>query len=523
MKRIFYIYLLILVPVFASCIKDLGNDVISEINEIEITGIEESYSVISRAETLTITPEIKGSMFDKDESNYEYEWFLCNNGISDVDHEHVTISRERNLNYEVTAEPSTFTLHFAILDKSTGLKWETSTSLKVVSPFVRGWYVLGDKTDGTVGIDFVSMIEGRDNDYIHNIFTNKKGLKGAEDINFTGTYYNDGAMTLWLTTADGGYKLEYTAAQSEFDVFDSPAKAEDMIFPTIPVQNPMKVTNVWPRPYGTGNTCLAAAGRILTTEHEIFSGNFYSWPDAYGNPVNCYQIGSSELFQPAPHVFYPKNSTYVSGVCFFDKTNKKFARPNTNIRYSFTYCVEQTGTGTPFHFDQTKYEAVRDMVYGENGYGNAGRCYALMNDTNNDYYIYWLKVPSAYGVTAEAAHSIDKTVATEFDQATNYAFYSMQPILLYSVGAKLYAYDYIRKECKLVNTFDNDVTYLAFDFDTNNDPNHYLVATYGNGKGKLYGYTVEDNQNAINIAPAEGEEYETDIKIVKVEYRNATN
>ena len=46
MKKVLYFGLLLLVPAFISCVEDLGNDTVAEINKIEISGIEESYSVI---------------------------------------------------------------------------------------------------------------------------------------------------------------------------------------------------------------------------------------------------------------------------------------------------------------------------------------------------------------------------------------------------------------------------------------------------------------------------------------------
>ena len=521
MKKILYISLLALVPVFFSCVEDLGNDTISDINKITISGIEESYSVISQAETLTITPEIKGSI-SSNESDLSYEWFLCNNGLSDSEHKHTLIGTERNLVYPANAAPSSYTLYFAVTDKSTGLKWEQSTSLKIVSPMVRGYYLLGDKADGTVGIDFVSMIDGRDNSLVKDIFVNSKGLKGAQDLFFTGYYYNEGAVSLWIVTESGSHPMEHTASMVNVDILPTPAKAEDFIFPTVPVSKPMKVQMIWPRPVGKTNANQAGNARIMATENELFSGSFYSWPEAYGNPMNCYSSGSSDLFKPSKYVFYPKNSTYITGLCFFDETNSRFVRINTNLRYTPAYCVKLTNTGTPFYFDQTQYESVRSLVYGENGYGNAGRCYALMTNAEGEYFVYWMKVPSYSSVTAEAEHIIDMSVATEFAQASHHTFYSMQPIVLYSVGAKLYAYDYIRKECKLINTFDGDITYLKMDYDANDDTNHMLVATYSNGTGKLYSYSVEDNQNAINVTAVQGAEYTTDKKIVKVEYRNST-
>lgn len=148
-----------------------------------------------------------------------------------------------------------------------------------------------------------------------------------------------------------------------------------------------------------------------------------------------------------------------------------------------------------------------------------------MKDTNGEYFIYLFTVAhySPSMITANAERHVDLSVATDFNQANHYAFYSMQQILLYSVGSRLYAYDYARNECKLIKDFGAEVTYLAMDYNSNNDTNHIIVATYNNtDKGVVYGYTIEDNQNAINVTPVEGEEWHTDLKVVKVEYRNST-
>ena len=200
-------------PFCVSCVNDLGNDVMTEINKIEISGIEESYSVIAKQETLVINPEIKGSLSASDESNLSYEWFLCDNGITN--HNHYTISTERNLNYFVESTPANYTLHFAVTDKSTGLKWEHETSLSIVSPMVRGFYLMGDKADGTVAMDFMSYIEGRDTSIISDVYKNTKGLKGAKSGVFTGYYITADVINLWVMAENGSYQLENSASLTE--------------------------------------------------------------------------------------------------------------------------------------------------------------------------------------------------------------------------------------------------------------------------------------------------------------------
>lgn len=510
--------------VFSSCVEDEGNNILSDINTIEISGIEDAYYKISGQETLSISPELTGSLGELNESDLEYEWALCNKEIGNK-HAHEVIGTERELNYPVTASPSSYTLYFFVKDKSTGLKYEKKTSFNIISTFVKGFYLFGDKEDGTVGLDFISMIEGRDNIVVTDILNNSLNLCEAEDLFFTGFYspyphFNN----LWAVTKSGSCQIENSSSMTSFNLMEESGNTELFIFPTIPVTKPMKVINVWPNSFGNTNLNRARTARILCTENEVFNGSFYGATEAYGNPINRYSTTSSELFKPSKYVFY-KNASNVSYIGLYDETNHRFVRLNSSYS-SATYSATLTDTGTPFYFDQTKYESLRSLIYGENGIGNAARSYALMRNTEGNYFIYLFTVNNylATGTVAHAERSIDLNVATDFSQANHYAFYSMQQILLYAAGTKLYAYDYARNECKLVKDFGAEITHLAMDYNSNNDVNHIIVATYNNtDKGIVYGYTIEDNQNVINVTPVEGEEWHTNLKVVKVEYRNAAN
>ena len=505
-----------------SCVEDEGNNIISDINEIEISGLEESYNCVTGEDVLTITPEIKGSLSNTDESNLEYEWFLCNSKNMTNVHAHEVISRERNLNYEVTAAPANYLLYFSVKDKTTGLKWETSANFNIVSPFVRGFYLFGDKEDGSVGLDFVGMIEGRDTFVVENILNNDENLKGAKNFVFTGDYVSELNTRLWAITESGACRVEHSSALSKFDLLPELSNPEMLFFPSVSVEKPYNIVDLYPHAYGSRNIDMSKSTRFMLTEKQIFCGSITSG-EAYGNPINRYSSSSTEFYKPSKYVFY-KPSTYITGYVFYDEDNKCFARVNTNPAYGVTHTIKLSNNGTPFNWDQTQYvDAVRDLVYGENGYGSAGRSYALMKDTEGNYFVYLFTVSSYASVTANAERTIDLSVATDFNEADHYAFYSVQQILLYAAGTKLYAYDYARNECKLVKDFEAEITHLAMDCCSNDDYNHFVVATYDDtAKGVVYGYSIEDNQNEINVTPVEAEEWHTNLKVVKVEYRNST-
>ena len=502
-----------------SCVEDEGNNTISEINEIEISGLEESYNCVSGEDVLTITPEIKGSLSD-DESNLEFEWFLCNKAI-DKDHVHEVISRERNLSYEVIAAPASYVLYLSVRDKSTNLKWEASADFNIISPFVRGFYLFGDKEDGTVGLDFVSIMADRDTFVVNDILNNDLELKGAENLFFSGKYSST-STRFWAMTESGAYRVECGSAQTSFNLLPDLSNLDNLFFPTVETKKPYKLVDIWPHSFGSANTDNTRTNRIMLTENEIFLASMLSG-EAFGNPINCH-TSMGKLYKPSKYVFY-KSSASVSGYAFYDEENHCFTKATSSSKYTPKIT---NAAGDPFYWDQTQYEAVRDLVYGENGVGNAARSYALMRDINGDYFVYLFNVDYSYSygttATAKAESKIDLSVATDFSDADHYAFYSMQQILLYAAGTKLYAYDYARKECKLVKDFEAEITHLAMDYNSNNDNNHFIVATYDDAakKGVVYGYNIEDNQNEINVTPAEAEVWETGLKVVKVEYRNCT-
>ena len=157
-------------------------------------------------------------------------------------------------------------------------------------------------------------------------------------------------------------------------------------------------------------------------------------------------------------------------------------------------------------------------MYGENGYGNDGRSYALMTDSDGNYYVYSFTAPTAYtsDPIKHYARKIDLSVATDFAKASHYAFFSNQMIILYSVGNVLYAYDYNRNDVKSID-MGAEITYLAMEHQSSLTPTDFVVATYSNSeKGIVRKYSIADNVNSIEITPHAREVWKTGLKVVRV-------
>ena len=213
---------------------------------------------------------------------------------------------------------------------------------------------------------------------------------------------------------------------------------------------------------------------------------------------------------------------------FFDRTNHKFVKlANTYSANTNLAKITDTKEGA-FWLDQTEYTPVRDLVYGENGKGNNGASYALMNDADGKYYVYIFRAASAYQFVKMTSKNIDLSVATDFTKASHYAFYSNQYVILYSVGKDLWAYNYNSNKAQKLKTFDGEITYMAFDVHSDDNPDDIIVATWSDAeKGIVYKYEMEDSPNELKINEKEyatkNYPWKTNLKVVKVEYRNCSD
>lgn len=510
----------------ASCVEDEGCNDMQAVNEPTIEGIDANYYKVADLETLEIPVKVTGSLSGDDMSRYEFEWFLCESDLGANKHEHTVISHDKDLVYPLNGiKPGTYDIYFRATDKDTKMVYEKDCSLNVISPYVRGFYLYGDKEDGTVGIDFVSMMEGRDTTVIADMFDNTKGIKHAKNLVFTGDYTLD-REGLWAVTDDDSYNLTYSASNSKMSFGDR--NFNDYAWPTVStVKKPFKVLDIVPHPYGPANTMLARNWRCVMTDQAMFFATLYQGEN-YGNPTNCKTAGSENLVELAPYAFYQGNQRTVSMICFFDRTNHKFVKLSNTYNSVNNLVDYKEAATTPFSFDQTKYTPVRDIVYGENGYASNGASYALMNDADGNYYVYMFTITSSAYLQKSLAKTVDLTVATNLDKASHYAFYSQQSVLLYSVGNDLWAYNYNTKKAAKLKTFDGEITYLASDYHSGGNPDDIIVATWSTAnKGTIYKYEMEDSPNDLKINEkhyaTQSYPWKTNLKVVKVEYRNCSD
>lgn len=523
----------------ASCVEDTTTVADKKINVVTFENMDDNITAVSHIDKIKIEPVLKGSVYGDDTSNYRYVWTLSNGNesLSSTTIKNQVISTEKDLEVAMDYPPGSYTFTLRVYDKTNGMEYEQGVTVSVVSPFVRGYYLMGEKEDALAGVDFVSFVAGRDTTIFKDVFKNDVGFKNPKDLFFLG-YDALGSsdpfrMNLWLTSENDAVEIESSPLLDNFGVIKD-SKVESKVYPTIPVKEPMHLVNVFPHAHPGYSNTSRSRYRALFTENEVYIGSFMSGPEIYGNPVNRYSAKSEELFKPFPFLFHFGNyASNPTSAVLYDLTNHTFCGPNAMYWYSGTYCnkpLSDVATATTFYWDQTKYNPVRDVVYGQNlsyGTANQSSSVALLADANGDYFVYQFKVKSygfysSYQPTKEGAWTIDMSKATDFAKATNYTFFGVQPYILYSVGSKLYVLNYAANKCEMVKDFGDEITYLAMDYASYNRFNEFRVCTYSKAnKGIVYQYFIDDDVNNINIQKGD-DEWHTDLKVKKFEYRNSS-
>lgn len=493
--RIIYIMLAAVCLLIQGCTDDKGNYDYVPINEVEFGNIDEAYSVIINSTVLDIDPLVTMSEgVSPDADRFRYEWVcVAQNG------EKYTLATTRTINTVVNLPIGTYTLYLKVKDTDTDLLWMTYTTLTVGTIYTRGILLIGEDENGYADAQMISI--GADTIIIKNILKNcgLPPLKGPIAFIHTGKPYSssyDVAVKVWVMTESGSYWLD---RESMLGTTDNHVKK--IIYSAAVPKEDLCVVDVAPQVISSDGTVGDNFYRAMVTSNGlIFTTSMGTNKDNYLDPVNRMSSTSTDFLPAFPFMFYPLKNYY--GLVWYDTVNNRFLRVTNSSTCSYELV---DNPGEPFPWNQA--ETGRKLVYGENTFNkdggkNAGNSFALMKDQQGNYYIYKMY---AYGSKPEkiGAYQIDLGKATDFANATMYAFSSLRTILFYVANNKLYAYDYDPRNEKLY-TFDisGDITMIKFDTQINPDANGLFVATYDHeSKGKLVRYTVNRDPNKVTITP----------------------
>lgn len=504
MKKYFYIILLLLV---VSCYEDKGNYDYREINELtgEVGNFKENYYVY-RSNELTITPDVKFSQDGATLRDYRYEW----KAVSVLDaNKNTIVGTEKNLKYTINLEEGVYDLYLRIKDNSENLLWMISTKLNVSSPISRGYLLIGDNKGGHAQADMIAMPAGSDEIIVMNDLFKDNGLpavKGGLNIMHTG----DGkSPKLWYMTKGGSYFVDTkTFKGNTNNIF------QNILFTSMPMPEEMHPIQVVPRAvngktFGNNRYMMCDNGYVFTT---TISAEFYA------NPLNRLSSTSVDLFRAAPFTFYMYGNDYgISALLLYDTDNDRFVGGSTSSGY---LKVLTDKAGDQFSWKQAEGT---ELVYGENtvkGSVTGGNSFALMK-RGDDYLIYEVFVG---GTPSKKGYYEILPLATDFSKAELFAFSSNRTILFYTIGSKLYAYDYNKgaERCQMIKDFGDIITMIKFDIQSGINYNALFVGTYNSSTGGTFSkYVLGTNPNTIELALDEKAVWKGLCKIKNMDWRNA--
>lgn len=497
-----------------SCSKDKGNYDYNDINELTISGIESSYNLLYKSDTLKINPTIIMTMDTNNPSRYEYEWKAIPSQNST--NSSVIIGNEQKLNYPVALSPGVYNLYFKVYDKQTDVRWAaTYSTISVSTEIATGFLLIGDGEDENVEVEMISMLPN-DTVIVKGLLKNNglPPLKGAVGIMHTGSYFRTTNIKLWVMSASGSYFVDPgTFISSVANDFKS------RVFTNFELPEKIHPVDIAPRVATAGGGTAGSGSRVVVcNDGSVFFANLSTGGDFYANPTNRSSKTPTVFFKAAPFLMYPPSSWLRYMI--YDTDNNRFLNASPTA-VSMTELADVDGAIFPWNQGTTG----RRMVYAENtrntgGGATNGSTFALMKDASGKHHIYHFYVATN---PIKLGYYEIKSIAADFNQAKLFAFASKNPVLFYAVGSRLYGYDYNigNEKNYLIKDFGEEITMLNCDIQTGLGTELY-VATYSSAKkGTLQKFRIAADLNMLTLTPDENALWSGLTKIKQMDWRNA--
>ncbi|MGM9714666.1 MAG: PKD-like family lipoprotein, partial [Prevotella sp.] len=372
MKKIFIACLM--AGALTSCLDDEGNYTYTELNEIKIEGLEDTYKVLNKIDHIVIEPQVTGTILGDDDSQYEYEWHICADGLYHSNHK--VISHEKNLDYladfDLSKQDANYNLYLTVTDKTTGLKAQASASIKPSTSYSKGFIVLGDdESTGDIGLDMIVMPPGRDTTLVSNVIDNSEThWKGADRLLYSGMHYRK--QQLWMCCDDGSYSMDLQSLAPVAELNDMA-----LIDTEFKHNMPMKVKDFFPHQGLGGNARNANYTGYMTEDMVVYAMTISA--TYFTTPCNRTSSTSEKLFKFYPMVFSmgAYSSAYNTFMMLYNTDEQRFMRI-TMSGIAASYCSTLADLPTDiFYWNQANYDKPRKIVWGGNSVnGSYGSSYA---------------------------------------------------------------------------------------------------------------------------------------------------
>ncbi len=468
-KLLTYVQVLVL-PLLLACNEDEGNYDYRAINDVTISGIEESYTVLNGAEKLEISPVITTAQ--NNDSRLTYEWKVQRKNSPDLNHREV-VSTDRNLSWDVQV-PGTgeWVLVFRVTDTETGVVTMTTTNLNVTTRTGNGILLIGENTEGNSQVDFISI--AGDTLVMTNVMNEGTGFNNkSKPVNICKVLKSSLLNMMWVMTEEDGWRFG-----ADFSITAGSSFRENtFVIDESQITGDYHLVDFYPHTPRTAGFSFSVAGVAVCSNGLLFSGTT-GWVD----PMNVLSDEKGISFAK-PYILSNAHATAFSSFVYYDETHERFlygipaasssSRLTDNEGDVFPWNNQEVGR--TLQFAQTTTNTDGGSIYGNS--------YALMRDkTTGDYYIYKFY---AFSTPVKIDCYKPGKVATDLNQAKFHAFSSLRTALYYTVGSKLYGLDYNKgnEKVTLIKDFGDEITMMKSDDQIEPNSDYIYLATYNPTNG----------------------------------------
>lgn len=451
------IYLFTVVTLLQSCYKDDSSGVSIELPDYHVTGIPADFVLNSRIDQLHVNPK-----FDADfqESDYSFLWLLYSenfNNNTGVVASADTLSSTKDINYFITQEPGSYILTFQIKHNQTGVSKILTYPLTITTTTMTGWYFLKEY-EGKTDFDFYYP-----DGVIKNWFLefNGQSLQGTHGKS---VFVKDMKTSLTSTDLFSAFGVITDQDVAFFNVENGQKvySFEDMFFSVPSIKKPENILAPM-----DGSVVLINDGRAYTRTNGTL----------FANPaVNSYHFSSK--------------AAVTSNLLLYDELSK------TMVYSSFSGYSQLLSNGDPLK------NTGSDLWWFE-GYPSLRNTAALiLKDpatlkgrlmTLNTAYANWIIATNPLIVTNKEIPAENPILNAEVI-AGNYD----NDMLYYAKDNELYLMDFVSLQSTLQASFApgeeitciQHIKYPVPVPGAQNKVNHIAVATYSNGKYKIYLFSI---------------------------------
>lgn len=472
---------------FTGCYGDKGNYDYRDINEIAIgargfEGVE--YKLRSGIDRLKITPVITASQDPALEKSYEYEWVAV--GQIRNPGERTTLARTRDLDYAVDLPSDDYKLLLRVKDPATELVFSRETTISVSTSFTRGWLVASEDAQGNAVVDMVSI--SRDTLLQRDVVKNDTPHKGAVRIWCDNNEYtSQGHGRIYLSTEEGCFLYDRESFEADDysvmrNYFANPeyltaASASDMI----QIDDKFRVFVV------DGYAYVYSISSINT--------------GYFGNPVNRYAESYNHVRigdRLAYNLSGGSGAGSITSIMLYNDSDKRFVYVG---RYDETL---KNAVDTESDLSFYPWRTGLDYVTTLNSRFLAGQSATILHDPDEDRYAIYTHTCTRSGPSKGARYPIDASVPVA--EVSNWCMTSQHGYLLYSVGSRLYGYDFrsARAPVQLMDFSPAVVTLIHNDIHTvaEGDRDYIYICTSEEGvadSGRIRKYAMVDTADRIEL------------------------